>query len=153
MLCNSWTFPFLQNAAILDALQMQTANSEYSFSLYQTLFHLSLAWDFKCGIDPSYLTSRAMQACKLSKIRVDTQHTHSCSRPMSILGMHTLSCMYTGRKSAKTGRLSDQPIVFGSSGFQPICKSGDKSAEIKFSSDQRTAENRLKQPIRTVHKF
>ena len=61
--------------------------------------------------------------------------------------------MYTGRKSAETGRFFDQPIVFGSSDFRPISKPAGKSAEIKFGSDQKSAENRLKQPIRTVQKF
>ena len=61
--------------------------------------------------------------------------------------------MYTGRKSAKTGRFSDQPIVFESLDFRPICKSEEKSVENKFGSDQKSAENRLEQPIRTVHKF
>ena len=61
--------------------------------------------------------------------------------------------MYTGRKSAKTERFSDQPIVLGSLDFRSISKSAEKSAEIKFGSDQKSAEIRLKQPIRTVHKF
>ena len=58
----------------------------------------------------------------------------------------SLSCMHTGRKLAKT-------IVFGSSDLQPIFNSAKNSADIKFGSDQKSAENRLKQPIRTVHKF
>ena len=61
--------------------------------------------------------------------------------------------MYTGGKSAKTGRFAGRPIVFGSLDFRTICKSAEKSAKIKFSSDQKSAENRLKQPIKTVHKF
>ena len=61
--------------------------------------------------------------------------------------------MYTGRKSAETEWFSDRPIVFGSLDFRPISKSAKISAEIKFGSDQKSAEIRLKQPIRTVHKF
>ena len=61
--------------------------------------------------------------------------------------------MYTGQKSAKTVRLSNRLIVFGSSGFRPISKSAEKSVEINFGSDQKSTEPRLQQPIRTVHKF
>ena len=32
-------------------------------------------------------------------------------------------------------------------------QSAANSAEIKFGSDQKSAENRVKQPIRTAHKF
>ena len=42
---------------------------------------------------------------------------------------------------------------FGSLVFRSICKSAEKSVEIEFGSDQKSAENLLKQPIRTVHKF
>ena len=52
-----------------------------------------------------------------------------------------------------TGRFSDPPIVFESLDFRPICKSEEKSVEIKFVSDQKSAENRLKQQIKTVRKF
>ena len=55
--------------------------------------------------------------------------------------------MYTGQKSAKPGRFSQRPIIFGSLDFRPILKPAEKSAEIKFSSDENSAENRLKQPI------
>ena len=61
------------------------------------------------------------------------------------------ACMLA--KSAKTGPFFDRPIVFGYLDFRPICISAEKSAEIKFDSDQKSAENRLKQPIRTVHNF
>ena len=61
--------------------------------------------------------------------------------------------MYTGQKSFKTGRSPDQLIAFGSFVLRPIRKSAQKLAEIEFVLDQKSAENRLKQPIRTVHKF
>ena len=67
--------------------------------------------------------------------------------------LNHLSCMYTDRKSSKTGWFPDRPIVFGSLVFRPIRKSAEKLAEIKFVPNQKSAENRLKPPIRTVHKF
>ena len=58
--------------------------------------------------------------------------------------------MHTGRKSGKTGQFPDRPIVSGSFVFRPIHNAAEKLAKIKFVPDQKSAENRLKQPIRAV---
>ena len=47
----------------------------------------------------------------------------------------------------KTGRF------FESFALRPIRKSAQKLAEIEFGPDQKSAENRSIQPIRTVHKL
>ena len=62
--------------------------------------------------------------------------------------------VHVPKQSVKTGQFSELHIVVGSLDFWPIRKSAEKSAKIKFVSDQQSAEKFFEatNSIRTVHK-